>query len=250
MIDIHTHILPCLDDGAQTKADALALLHMLEEQGVKSVALTPHYYGKKNSVEDFLRERESAFAKIEKEIPTNLQVFLGAEVHLTGVNDPTNEKICYLSIGDTDCVLVELPFFTKWSNALFEKLSEFISDTGYTPIVAHIERYDEVKRNPKRIETLIDMGCLIQVNTRAFIDRRTRKFAFRLLRHGMVHCLGTDAHDPLHRSPDYHLAKNCVYKKGYKKEWERVQERMERVLEKGCVRTSYTPLKKIFGVYF
>ena len=84
MIDIHTHILPCLDDGAKTKAEALELLQMLKAQGVKSVALTPHYYGKKYSVEDFLLERERAFAEIQKEIPENMQVFLGAEVHLTG----------------------------------------------------------------------------------------------------------------------------------------------------------------------
>lgn len=231
MIDIHTHILPCLDDGAKTKAEALELLRMLQEQGVKSVVLTPHYYGKKYSVEDFLRKRERAFSEIEKEIPENLQVFLGAEVHLTGVNDPADEKLCTLAIGDTKCVLVELPFFAKWSNALLEKLSEFATDTGYTPIVAHIERYDEVKRNPKCIQTLIDIGCLIQVNTCAFLDRRTKRLAFKLLRHDMVHCLGTDAHDPLQRKPDYDLAKNYVYKKGYGKQWECVQDRMENIFK-------------------
>lgn len=231
MIDIHTHILPCLDDGAETKADALELLRMLREQGVENVALTPHYYGKKHSVEDFLRERERAFAEIEKEIPENLRVFLGAEVHLTGVNDPADEKLCELAIGDTKCVLVELPFFSKWSNALLEKLSEFVADTGYTPIVAHIERYDEVKKNPKCIQTLIDIGCLIQVNTRAFLERRTKRLAFRLLRRDMVHCLGTDAHDPLQRKPDYALAKNYAYKKGYAKQWQRVQDRMENIFK-------------------
>lgn len=231
MIDIHTHILPCLDDGAETKADALELLRMLREQGVETVALTPHYYGKKHSVEDFLRERERAFAEIEKEIPENLRVFLGAEVHLTGVNDPADEKLCELALGDTKYVLVELPFFSKWSNALLEKLSEFVADTGYTPIVAHIERYDEVKKNPKCIQTLIDIGCLIQVNTRAFLERRTKRLAFRLLRRDMVHCLGTDAHDPLLRKPDYALAKNYAYKKGYAKQWQRVQDRMENIFK-------------------
>lgn len=231
MIDIHTHILPCLDDGAKNKAEALELLQILKAQGVKSVALTPHYYGKKYSVEDFLLERERAFAEIQKEIPENMQVFLGAEVHLTGVNDPTDEKLCALAIGTTKCVLVELPFFTKWSNALLERLSEFVSDTGYTPIVAHIERYDEVKKNPKRIRELIDIGCLIQVNTRAFIERRTKRFAFKLLRKDMVHCLGTDAHDLLQRPPDYTQAKDYVYQKGYVKQWERVQTVMENIFK-------------------
>ena len=68
MIDVHTHILPCLDDGAKNKAESLEILNMLQQQGVTEVALTPHYYGKKQSVDDFLRLREQTFQELQNEV--------------------------------------------------------------------------------------------------------------------------------------------------------------------------------------
>lgn len=250
MIDIHTHILPDIDDGANTKEDALALLQALRSQGVSEVALTPHYYGKKHSVEQFLEKRLQAFERIAGDIPDGMTARLGAEVHLTGVNDPSDEALCALAIEDSKCVLVEFPFFTKWSSHLFERISGFAADTGYTPIVAHIERYDEVKKDPKLIERLVETGCLIQMNARAFYDKSTRRFAFALLKHGMVHCLGTDAHDPVRRAPDYTAAKAAVLKKGFQQEWEKVQTRMRNALDGKTVDTRHTPVRKLFGRYF
>lgn len=250
MIDVHTHILPCLDDGAKNKAESLEILNMLQQQGVTEVALTPHYYGKKQSVDDFLRLREQTFQELQNEVPNGLKVRLGAEVHLSGVNDPPAEKLCALAIEGTKCVLVELPLFRKWSNTLFSRLEDFIYDTGYTPIVAHIERYDAVKKSPAVIGRLIEAGCLVQMNTRAFYDKRMRKFAFAMLKRNMVHFLGTDAHDTTGRKPDYERAKQIVCQAGHEKEWQRVQENMQKVLANQWLRASYKPIRKFLGIYF
>ena len=250
MIDVHTHILPCLDDGAKSKAEALEMLYMLQQQGVTDVALTPHYYGKKQSVDDFLRLRERAFEQLRAELPNGVKVRLGAEVHLSGVNDPPAEKICALAIEDTKCVLVELPLHRKWSNALFSRLEDFIYDTGYTPIVAHIERYEVVKKTPAVIGRLIDAGCLVQMNTRAFYDKKTRRFAFAMLKRNMVHFFGTDAHDTTGRKADYERAKQVVCQAGHEKEWERVQENMKKALANQWFRVGYKPIRKFFGIYF
>lgn len=250
MIDIHTHILPDLDDGAKTTEEAAALLQALHEQGVRETVFTPHYYGKNRSVEQFLEKREKAFRSLAGSIPEGMKVRLGAEVRMTGVNDPTDEALCALAIEDSKCVLVEFPFFTKWSGHLLERVSEFAADTGYTPIVAHVERYEEVRKDPATLERLIETGCLLQVNARAFCDKKTRNFAFALLKHGMAHCVGTDAHDLARRAPDYEAAQKALGKAGYAKAWREMQTRMQRALDGKAVDTRYTPMKKLFGRYF
>ncbi|MBQ8685491.1 MAG: hypothetical protein IJ514_04930 [Clostridia bacterium] len=250
MIDVHTHILPALDDGARTQEEAALLMEMEEKQGVKEVVFTPHYYGKKRSLEQFLVLREEAWSKLRPYMPSGVKKRLGAEVHLTGVNDPSDDALCALSIEGTSCVLVEFPFYTKWPKSLFVRLSRFIADTGYTPIVAHAERYRELLKNPSVATRLVEMGCLIQLNTRAFLEKTTRRFAFAMLKNGLVHCLGTDTHDTDSRAPDYQAARETVYAAGYGDKWQRVQTCMRDILDKRRVRQAYKPVRKFFCRYF
>ncbi|MBO5240473.1 MAG: hypothetical protein J6B56_03510 [Clostridia bacterium] len=249
MIDIHTHVLPDLDDGAKGEREAERLLQSDFAQGVRELVFTPHYYGKKRSLESFLRQREEALEKIRRLVPAGMKTRLGAEVWLTGVNDPSNETLCALAIEGTKCVLVELPFEERWNKGLLLKLFSFIADTGYQPIIAHIERYREIVKNPTLVNSLVKMGCLIQLNTGAFLGRSTQKLAFTLLKHGLVHCLGTDAHDETERPPDYKQAKELVKSKGYFKEWTRVQTRMRQILKNQRVENTCTPIKKVLWWY-
>ncbi len=249
MIDMHTHVLPDLDDGAKSEQEAARLLQSDFAQGVRELVFTPHYYGKKRSLESFLLQRETAMAQIRALVPTKLKTRLGAEVYLTGVNDPSNEVLCTLAIEGTKCVLVELPFDERWNKGLLIKLYGFIADTGYQPIIAHIERYREIRINPTLVNALVKMGCLIQVNTGAFLEKHTRKLAFALLKHGLVHSFGTDAHNETDRAPDYERAKELVEKKGFGKEWNRVQTRMRQILSGERVENVCDPIKKIFWWY-
>ncbi len=250
MIDIHTHVLPHIDDGAKDTATAVALLQAELEQGVDTVVLTSHFYGRKRSPQQFLEKRAEAFAHIQGEIPPAMRVVLAAEVHFTGVNMPDFEELCKLSIGDTRYILLELPFTSAWTKSLTEKIGEFISETGYTPIIAHVERYGEVRKKPSLVSELANMGCLIQVNVGSFLSKEEKGLAFALLKHGLVHCMGSDTHDTEKRAPIWLAAKDAVEKAGYSKEWQQAQEIMEKVIDGGqvCVERK-KPVKKFLWKY-
>lgn len=251
MIDFHTHILPQIDDGAKNLDASLEMLAMQRSQGVEKVLLTPHYYGRQFGPKQFLEKRLEAFERLRPHIPEGIKTRLGAEVHFTGVNVPDYEELCSLAIEGTKYILIEFPFNNAWTGQMFEKLSDFIADTGYTPIIAHIERYQEIWRKPSLVKNLTDMGCLLQVNARAFTDKRDKKLAFALLKHGFVHCIGSDAHDATGRAPNMSETKSVFREAGLEVEWEHVQEMMRKVLadERVFVHTT-RPIRKIFGMYF
>ncbi len=249
MIDFHTHILPHLDDGAKDTATAVEMLRAEMAQGVTTVLCTPHYYGKRYP-DKFLAQRNAAYEHLKERIPEGIAVRLGAEVHFTGINVPEYEQLCKLAIEGTKYILLELPFVEKWTNRLLPAIADFVYDTGYTPIIAHVERYREVLKKPAIVSQLIDMGCLIQVNARAFTEKREKKFAFTLLKHGFVHCIGSDAHDLDRRSVELLTAKNAVETAGYIDQWKNAQVIMQRVLNDEEMRVPLgEPIKKMFGSY-
>ncbi len=249
MVDIHTHILPKIDDGADGLQTSLAMLERAKAEGIDCLVLTPHYYGKASPAR-FLQRRQRAFDEIKESVPEEIETRLGAEVHFTGVNTPDFEALCTLAIEGTSYILLELPFTTKWTGILLDALADFIHDTEYTPIIAHIERYAEVLKNPSLVTRLIEMGCLLQVNADSFCRKRSKNFAFTLLKRGFVHCIGTDAHDLEKRPLSYLSAKEAAKKAGYEKEWERAQNIMENVIRGGqvCVESG-KPVKKFLGRY-
>ncbi len=249
MIDLHTHILPRIDDGAKDVFVAAELLRMEKEQGVDTVVFTPHYYGKSNSPQRFLQRRAEALAAVSSVLPENLSVRSGCELHFTGLNMPESEELCKLAIEGTRYILFEFPFTTEWSGVLLEKVNDFISDTGYTPIVAHAERYSEVQKMPEYATELVNMGCLLQLNVEAFLNKSDKKLAYALLRNGLVHCLGTDAHDVTRRMPRYAEAKAAVEEAGLSERWEQAQANMRKILNDEEVGgLSFTPVRKtLFG---
>ena len=249
MIDFHTHILPNLDDGAKSVAISAGLLQMEFDQGVREIVLTPHYYGKR-SVGQFLALRNEAVSQMKPFVPDGVKIRLGAEVHFTGVNDPSFENICELGVEGTKTVLLEFPFTTGWSARMFDRVEKFIADTGYTPVIAHIERYDEVLDKPALAHTLAELGCLLQVNTGAFLDKKTKGFALAMLKHGLVHCLGTDTHNSEERAPDYEQAKRVVEEAGLQSEWAKAQLDMRKILDGELVIPAFTPVKKFLKWYF
>lgn len=248
MIDFHTHILPGIDDGAKTPSVSAKIMLQDEQQGVKEIVCTPHYYGNISAAQ-FLSLRSEAYDAIRPLTPEGIKTRLGAEVLLTGVNDPDDESLCSLAIEGTRCVMIELPY-ESWRESLFEKISDFIANTGYSPIVAHVERYAEIMKNPALVNLLVNMGCYIQVNTGAFLNKYSKKFALALLKHGLIHCLGTDAHDDENRAPDYAAAKAVVEKAGYQAEWDEVQWCMTKLLMGERILKASGRVKKFGKWYF
>ena len=250
MIDFHTHILPHLDDGAKHTDMAKAMLEAECKQGVTDVVFTPHYYGRKHSPSQFLEKRNDAWEHLLPNVPEGLKTHLATEVHFTGVNVPEYDELCKLAIADTKYILIEFPFTNKWTHNLLDVLGDFISETGYTPIIAHVERYREILKRPAYISELIDMGCLLQVNASAFETKKEKSLAFALLKRGWIHCIGTDAHDMGVRKPNLLVAKTAMEGAGYKESWQTIQNTMQAILRGEEVKPQMDkPIKKFLGKY-
>lgn len=249
MTDIHTHILPGIDDGATDIETAKKMLETEYAQGVKTVVFTPHYYSKKSPLQ-FLKQRQEAFDSIKEFIPESVNARLGVEVHFSGVVMPSPETLERFAIEGTHYVLFEFPFTEAWHPELLERMLDLVSETDCLPIIAHAERYWAFQKKPEYISTLVERGCLIQVNTQSFSDRYEKKFAYALLKHGLIHCIASDAHDTDLRSPNLLNFEKKMLKEGYQAEWEKIKETTARILAGEYVQPLVgKPIRKIFGFY-
>lgn len=211
MTDLHTHILPEMDDGAQSVEEALQMLQMQADFGVDTVALTPHYYRKKESIAEFLARREASLTRLlEKtegqKIP---HLILGAEVAwMPGMADwPELEKLCYQG---TKTLLVELPVM-PWDDAIFRDLYSLEVRRGLMPMIAHIDRYFGCQKK-KDIECLLEMGYPIQVSAEVLSWTFARKKALDLVEHydGL---LISDCHNLTSRKPNLEEGMKIIEKK-------------------------------------
>lgn len=180
MTDLHTHILPGIDDGAPDMETALSMLDLEVKQGVNTVALTPHFYRNKEHVSDFLTRRDDAWNKLQSHLKNikHPQLILSAEVaYVPGIADWTGlEQLCYTG---TKLLLVEPPM-TPWNDEMFNQLYAIEGRRGITPMIAHFDRY--IKNQSKvRIEQLLEMGFPIQVSTASLLRFIGRNQAMKLI---------------------------------------------------------------------
>jgi protein-tyrosine phosphatase len=204
MIDIHSHILPNLDDGAINLAQALQLCRMAERDRVKTMVATPHMLNDQFSFgleTIFLRFAElTSFLKKAK---INLEVLLGAEIHLA-LN--LRQKITrreVLTLNETGrYILLELPF-----QRIPPQTKEVIFDlklNQITPIIAHPERIAEVQEDPNKLYDFISLGALSQITASSLTGRfgsKAKKCAIRLIEQNLTHIIASDAHSPDSRPP-------------------------------------------------
>ena len=198
MTDIHTHILPGVDDGAATLQESLDMLKSCQEQGVDTVVLTPHFYPWKESLDAFLERREEAFQKLtEAAGETMPRLVLGAEVAWCPNLDKMSQ-ISKLTMGKSNRLLLEMPM-TSWSETMLEEVYRLYAITGVEPILAHVERYTKLQRSGQ-IEALKQMGVTMQLSAHMFLSPMKRRRARSLLRTGNW-LIGSDCHDPKLRPP-------------------------------------------------
>lgn len=200
MTDLHTHILPGMDDGAADITQSRAMLRAELRQGVETVVLTPHFYRVDETVESFLARRDRAWETLQDGLPSGTpELILGAEVTwYHGIMD--EPRITDLCLGDSACILVEMPL-RPWSDTLLEQIYQFAGVTGTTPILAHVERYLHLQKKGQ-LRTLIEMGIPMQISAEAFRNPFAAMKANRLLKNG-TWLLGTDCHNTSTRPPNY-----------------------------------------------
>lgn len=211
MTDLHTHILPGMDDGAPDVKTALQMLIMEAKQGVEAVALTPHFYRSREHISDFLNRRANAMDLLKNGLKNadHPQLILSAEVaYVPGMADwPELEKLCY---EETRILLVEPPM-TAWNDEMFRQLYAIEGRHGITPMIAHIERYFGIQTKA-HMEQLLEMGFPIQVSAASLLRFRGRSLALKLLTEYNA-VLVSDCHNITTRPPNMDAAARVLEKK-------------------------------------
>ncbi|MBR1539949.1 MAG: hypothetical protein IJ629_02040 [Clostridia bacterium] len=195
MIDIHTHILYGVDDGAKNLRMSLELLEEAERAGFTKVIFTSHYM-EEYFTADF-QKRYKILARIANTNASAVNVYIGNEIFLTGNLITLLREKKAVSLNHTRYVLFELPFNARPIN-LMEMIFQMQSK-DFVPILAHPERYSYFYRTPEIYEELVEKGVLLQLNFGSFDGQygsRAQLMAEKLLKNNLAHFLATDVHRP------------------------------------------------------
>jgi protein-tyrosine phosphatase len=198
VIDLHSHILPGLDDGAPTIDESRQMARVAVREGITVIAATPHV---RNDFPTTVEQMERGVAELNGDFAReriDVRVVHGGEIDLERLNTMTKEDIEGFSLGQTGrYLLVEVPL-TGWPLYLDDAVFKLRS-AKVTPLLAHPERNREVQRNPATLEPAARAGALVQV-TAASLDgrlgRRVKEACERLLKLDLVHVLASDSHAP------------------------------------------------------
>lgn len=216
IVDLHSHILPQMDDGSQSADMSVQLIKQLQKQGVRCVCATSHYYACQENIGDFLRRRRRAVLELGEalgqaslgEIPA---IRLGAEVsYFSAIAQcPELNQLC---LGGTRTLLVELSY-TQWTPQQVEDVASLSLDSGYQVILAHPERFSHMHRYWKDMERMMALPIALQVNADSLLHWGTRKLALELLSSTQYPLLASDCHNLTSRPPRLERARLMVKKK-------------------------------------
>jgi len=214
-VDIHTHILPGIDDGARDLSEARDMIRMACENGTRAMILTPHCFGRydKNSVIQIREAFASVLKMAESEFP-ELKLYPGSEVHYESAVPDRLAEGAIQTLNGSHYVLVEFGGRCLRSQVLRAVSSVVYS--GHTPVIAHVERYDVFRRDAELINEVLELGALLQVNAESILGSqgfRIKHFCHRLLRRGQVHFVASDGHHMNHRKPQLRQCWKKVSKK-------------------------------------
>jgi protein-tyrosine phosphatase len=194
VIDLHSHVLPGLDDGAADLDEAVAICRAAAEDGIHVLAATPHV---RDDYPTTPEQMEEALAAVRAAAGDSVRLVSGGEIDLGRLDRPRDELARFALAGNPNYLLVETPY-GGWPLDLPEKLFRLLA-SGITPVLAHPERNAEVQQRPELLEAIVAGGTLVQL-TAASVDgrlgRRARSCAATLLDRELAHLLASDAHAP------------------------------------------------------
>lgn len=199
-VDIHSHLLPGIDDGAKNLDDSIGLIERMQKQGISDFRITPHVLGGvwENS-SSVIKEKEADLRKALKEKGyDSVNIHAAAEYMLDDQFSALLAKNDILTLKDK-YILIEMSFFNPPFN--LDDLLFQIQIKGYIPVLAHPERYNYYHDSIAQYEKLIEAGCLFQLNLLSLTEqygKPTNKMAYELLKRGMYTFAGTDTHHKRH----------------------------------------------------
>lgn len=231
MIDIHSHILPEMDDGAKNVEESVKLLRESFSQGVTHIAATSHFYAEDNSPREFVKRRERAYERLKPHLDENMpEIFLGAEVkYFEGISRSDDTEL--LKIEGTNLILVEMPFM-DWNPRIVSEVCELQCQRDTQVVLAHIERYFRFGAK-EYIPEMIRCGMFIQSNAESFVERSfARRGLLKMLSRGDIHVLGSDCHNMKSRPPLLLQARKEITEKIGKEVLDKVDALMYNVLSR------------------
>lgn len=214
--DLHTHILPGMDDGAKTADISLLMLKKEQSDEIKNVVLSPHFYFFRESVDDFLKRRNESFLTLKKAINDKNcivpKLWLAAEVYYSSsLVDFDLEQLC---IENTDYMLLELPY-EELAPSFLSSFQYFLYNINVKPVMVHIERF--LKYNSlETIYKIMDMGVLCQINCGSLCEGLSsmitgkKRLMLELVKSGKVQLLGSDTHNMQSRPPTMAKARKAI----------------------------------------
>lgn len=197
MEDLHSHLLFGIDDGTKSMEESIAILKKMERMGIEELVLTPHYVENTkynwNNINK-IRLYQTLMAKAEEE-DIKIKLYLGNEVFIT----PNIVKLIEMDeiapINNSRYVLIEFPLKQIYNNTSLI-ISDMVSH-GYTPILAHPERYEEFQEHPEMVEEYLRMGVLLQGNFTSLFGKygkASEKALKYFLKNKWISFLGSDTH--------------------------------------------------------
>ncbi|MDR1928169.1 MAG: hypothetical protein LBQ33_05975 [Oscillospiraceae bacterium] len=206
MIDLHCHLLPAFDDGAENTEEALDMARIAQENGIQTIVVSPHL-AHLPETQRFYRARDAGLARLRRLLAAQgleLELLSGAEVLV-------DEDIFYAGdlhpacLAQTRFLLVEFGFAPLRPAKLLEYLDE-ISNRGMIPVVAHPERYSFFQQNYNLVNALCEDGVLFQINAGSLAGLggpAAQALAAGMVRLQLAQFLATDAHGAFRRSPAF-----------------------------------------------
>jgi protein-tyrosine phosphatase len=198
VIDLHSHILPGLDDGAATLDEALAMAEAAVEDGIRVIAATPHVRTDYPTSSLQMEQHVDSLRQALRDAGIPLELLPGGEIALDRLPQLDDEERRRFGLGgNPKCLLLEAPYF-GWPLGIEETIFQ-LQLRGFTSVLAHPERNGDVQARPERLAPLVERGTLVQL-TAASLDGRLgpspRKTGLHLLELGLAHLLASDAHAP------------------------------------------------------
>jgi protein-tyrosine phosphatase len=199
MIDLHSHILPGIDDGAESLAQSVALARIYIGAGFRQVVATPHHVpgSRLEPSPQAVELHVLTLNQVLGDQGLGLTVLPGMEIALDPIILPLLDAGRLLTLAGSRTLLVETPF--QQLPVSWERIIQAIVSRGYRVLMAHPERCAQVADRPELAGALVQAGAGLQVNWASFAGHHGRACARTvrsLLARGLVHCLATDSHDP------------------------------------------------------
>ena len=205
MVDIHCHILPGFDDGSDNFEESLRMARIAAGGGTKAIIVTPHS-NIPDSYQNYLdKEYVDTFKELKakiKEANIPLEIYPGHEIFAADDFVEQIKKRKLLTLCDSDYPLVEFGFRER-SESVYEKLQLLVAE-GFTPIIAHPERYAFVAEDRSAPLRLKKIGCLLQVNKGSLKNKfgdNAYAISQSIIRHEVADFVASDAHSPYMRTP-------------------------------------------------